>query len=185
MRSRQRLLLSVTAIFLVVAGLWLALYAAGAISPPGKETDLFHMSDRLADLEIVDTAEGVRYRFEDTLLSADEFTQELRSRRPEGSRGWLFGALNVTGITGLFWVGLGLLGQVLFTGRMVVQWLASEKAKRSVIPTAFWWMSLGGASMLIVYFIWRVDIVGIIGQSTGWFIYVRNLWFIHAKSEAE
>ena len=75
-----------------------------------------------------------------------------------------------------------MLGQVLFTGRMVVQWIASEKAQRSVIPTAFWWMSLGGATMLIIYFIWRVDIVGIVGQATGWFIYVRNLWFIYGAS---
>ena len=72
------------------------------------------------------------------------------------------------------WVGLGLLGQVLFTGRMIVQWLASEKQKRSVIPVAFWWMSLGGATMLIISFIWRVDIVGILGQATGWFIYLRK-----------
>ncbi|MEM6911223.1 MAG: lipid-A-disaccharide synthase N-terminal domain-containing protein [Verrucomicrobiota bacterium] len=84
-------------------------------------------------------------------------------------------------MTGLFWVGLGLLGQFLFTGRMIVQWLASEKQKRSVVPTAFWWMSLGGSSLLIIYFTWRVDIVGILGQSTGWFIYLRNLWFIYKK----
>ena len=74
---------------------------------------------------------------------------------------------------------LGLLGQVLFTGRMVVQWLVSEKQKQSVVPTAFWWMSLIGASMLITYFIWRKDIVGFLGQATGWLIYVRNLWLIY------
>jgi lipid-A-disaccharide synthase-like uncharacterized protein len=67
-------------------------------------------------------------------------------------------------------VGLGLLGQVLFTGRMLVQWLASEKQKRSVVPVAFWWMSLIGATMLLVYFTWRRDIVGVLGQATGWFI---------------
>jgi lipid-A-disaccharide synthase-like uncharacterized protein len=44
---------------------------------------------------------------------------------------------------------------------------------------AFWWMSLVGASMLLVYFIWRRDIVGILGQATGWFIYIRNLVLIH------
>lgn len=185
MRSRQRLLLSVAAIFFVVAMVWLALYAAGAVPPPGKHGDLFKMSDRLADLEIIETPDGVRYRFDDTLLSTEEFTEELHSRRPEGRRGWLYGALNVTGVAGFFWVGLGLLGQALFTGRMVVQWLASEKAKRSVIPTAFWWMSLGGATMLIIYFIWRVDIVGIVGQATGWFIYIRNLWFIHGKPDED
>ena len=173
----------VATVFLVVSALWLALYAAGAVPSPGKRTDLFNMSDRLADLEVVDTADGIRYRFGETLLTAEEFTGQLRSRRPEGRRNWLYGALNVTGVAGFFWVGLGLLGQVLFTGRMVVQWIASEKAQRSVIPTAFWWMSLGGATMLIIYFIWRVDIVGIIGQATGWFIYTRNLWFIYGKPQ--
>ena len=74
---------------------------------------------------------------------------------------------------------LGLLGQVLFTGRMVVQWLASEKKHKSVIPVSFWWMSLLGASMLLTYFIWRKDIVGIIGQAAGWLIYVRNLYLVY------
>ena len=182
MRTRQHLIFFVAAIFFLVAALWLALYATGAIQSPGKGGELFKMSDRLADLEIVETPEGERYRFGDSLLTAEEFTEELRSRRPEGRRSWLYTALNVTGVAGIFWVGFGLLGQVLFTGRMVVQWIASEKAQRSVIPTAFWWMSLGGATMLIIYFIWRVDIVGIVGQATGWFIYVRNLWFIYGAS---
>ncbi|MAE60392.1 MAG: hypothetical protein CMJ49_03445, partial [Planctomycetaceae bacterium] len=53
------------------------------------------------------------------------------------------------------WVVIGLGGQVLFAGRLVVQWVASEKQRRSVVPNAFWWMALGGASMLLVYFIWR------------------------------
>jgi lipid-A-disaccharide synthase-like uncharacterized protein len=61
---------------------------------------------------------------------------------------------------------------------MLIQWFASEKSGRSVIPVAFWWMSLIGATMLLVYFIWRRDIVGILGQATGWGIYVRNLVLI-------
>ncbi|MEM8872751.1 MAG: lipid-A-disaccharide synthase N-terminal domain-containing protein [Planctomycetota bacterium] len=76
-------------------------------------------------------------------------------------------------------VGLGLFGQVLFTGRMLVQWLVSEKQKRSTVPVVFWWMSLGGASLLLIYFVWRRDIVGVLGQGTGWGIYARNLWLIH------
>jgi lipid-A-disaccharide synthase-like uncharacterized protein len=80
---------------------------------------------------------------------------------------------------GYLWVGLGLLGQVLFTGRMIVQWLVSEKQKRSVVPPIFWWMSLIGSTMLMVYFLWRRDPIGLLGQSFGWFIYVRNLWMIY------
>lgn len=94
-------------------------------------------------------------------------------------RNRLFAVLNITSPIGVAWVALGLLGQVLFTGRMLVQWLASERNRRSVVPVAFWWMSLGGASMLITYFVWRKDIVGVLGQATGWLIYVRNLWLIY------
>jgi len=91
----------------------------------------------------------------------------------------LYYLLNITSPIGIAWVAFGLLGQVLFTGRMIVQWFVSERRKRSVVPVAFWWMSLAGASMLVIYFIWRRDIVGILGQSTGWIIYTRNLWLIY------
>ncbi|MEC7351885.1 MAG: lipid-A-disaccharide synthase N-terminal domain-containing protein [Planctomycetota bacterium] len=77
------------------------------------------------------------------------------------------------------WVSVGLFGQALFTGRMLVQWLASERLRRSTIPVAFWWMSLAGATMLLAYFIWRRDIVGVLGQGLGWIIYVRNLGLIY------
>ena len=100
------------------------------------------------------------------------------------SRNWLNTIFNITSPFGMIWVAVGLLGQVLFTGRMIVQWIASEKSKKSVVPTAFWWMSLIGASMLITYFIWRKDVVGILGQATGWGIYVRNLYLIYAHKKA-
>ncbi|MEM7245783.1 MAG: lipid-A-disaccharide synthase N-terminal domain-containing protein [Acidobacteriota bacterium] len=86
--------------------------------------------------------------------------------------------LNISSPLGFAWVALGFLGQLCFTGRMLVQWLASEKQRRSVVPPAFWWMSLVGATMLLAYFAWRRDLVGVIGQSTGWFIYARNLVLI-------
>lgn len=92
---------------------------------------------------------------------------------------WWNRLLNVTSPLGIAWVGLGFLGQLLFTGRMLVQWLVSEKRRRSVVPPIFWWLSLVGASMLMVYFVWRRDIVGVVGQATGWLIYVRNLWLLH------
>lgn len=97
----------------------------------------------------------------------------------EDSRSLTYKLLNISTPFGIAWVTLGLLGQVLFTGRMIVQWLVSEKQKQSVVPPAFWWMSLIGASMLITYFIWRKDIVGFLGQGTGWLIYTRNLWLIY------
>ena len=81
----------------------------------------------------------------------------------------------------LAWVLVGLGGQVLFMLRFLVQWLVSERAKRSVIPVSFWWLSIGGATILLTYAIWRADPVFILGQSMGFFIYARNLWLIHAE----
>ena len=116
-------------------------------------------------------------------LSPDAFTQLIVDDNAD--RSWMKTIFNITTPFGLVWVGIGLLGQVLFTGRMIVQWIASEKTKRSVVPTAFWWMSLIGASMLITYFIWRKDVVGVLGQATGWFIYVRNLYLIYGHKKSQ
>ncbi len=113
---------------------------------------------------------------EDVLTPQDYANQLLRK---DDSRSFTFKLLNISTPYGIAWVVLGLLGQVLFTGRMVVQWLVSEKEQQSIVPPAFWWMSLIGASMLITYFIWRKDIVGFLGQGTGWLIYLRNLWMIY------
>lgn len=110
-------------------------------------------------------------------LSAEEVAERVMRGRKE--RSWGQTVLNVSNPMGYVWVGLGLLGQVLFTGRMIVQWLVSEKSKKSVVPPIFWWMSLGGSTMLMVYFLWRRDPIGLLGQSFGWFIYVRNLWMIY------
>lgn len=92
---------------------------------------------------------------------------------------------NVSSPASMFFIGLGLLGQVLFAGRLIVQWLATERSRRSVVPTAFWWMALSGATLLLIYFSWRKDIVGVLGQSTGWVIYLRNLYFIYFKRDGE
>ena len=93
----------------------------------------------------------------------------------------LFRGLNISSTAQIGWVLVGLLGQLLFAGRMLVQWIASEKQRRSVVPVAFWWMALAGASLLLIYFLWRQDVVGIIGQLTGWMIYIRNLYFIYRR----
>lgn len=73
------------------------------------------------------------------------------------------------------WLVVGLIGQTFFFSRFLVQWLASERAKRSVIPMSFWYLSLAGGVTLLIYAIHLHDPVFILGQSTGAFIYVRNL----------
>ncbi|MDV7141377.1 lipid-A-disaccharide synthase N-terminal domain-containing protein [Tropicimonas sp. TH_r6] len=80
-----------------------------------------------------------------------------------------------------WWVMIGLGGQLLFTARFLVQWIASERAGRSVIPLVFWYFSIGGGLVLFAYAVYRQDPVFILGQSMGVFIYGRNLWLIHAE----
>ncbi|MFC0267883.1 lipid-A-disaccharide synthase N-terminal domain-containing protein [Kushneria aurantia] len=79
------------------------------------------------------------------------------------------------------WIAIGLLGQALFSARFLVQWLASEKARRSVIPHLFWYLSIGGGGVLLCYAIYRRDPVFIIGQASGLFIYTRNLVLIQRE----
>jgi lipid-A-disaccharide synthase-like uncharacterized protein len=73
------------------------------------------------------------------------------------------------------WLAVGFLGQVLFTARFVVQWIASERKRDSVVPVAFWWLSILGGSALFSYAIFRRDPVIVTGQGMGLFVYARNL----------
>jgi len=77
------------------------------------------------------------------------------------------------------WIAIGFFGQALFFGRFFVQWIASERKKASVIPRSFWFLSLAGGAVLLLYSLYRRDPVFIVGQATGLFIYSRNLWFIY------
>ncbi len=79
------------------------------------------------------------------------------------------------------WLIIGFLGQALFSARFIIQWLASEKERKSVVPLAFWYFSLFGGVVLLAYAIHRRDPVFILGQAFGAIIYVRNLYFIYAE----
>ena len=76
---------------------------------------------------------------------------------------------------------LGLIGQACFFSRFLVQWVASERQRRSVVPTAFWYLSVIGGLLVLGYALWRRDPVFILGQSVGIVVYIRNLILIHAK----
>jgi lipid-A-disaccharide synthase-like uncharacterized protein len=73
---------------------------------------------------------------------------------------------------------IGYFAQAMFAMRFVVQWIASERAGRSVVPTTFWVFSIGGGLMLLAYAIYRKDPVFILGQAFGVFVYLRNLQFV-------
>lgn len=74
---------------------------------------------------------------------------------------------------------LGMLGQVLFFSRFLVQWIASEKKRKSVVPLSFWYLSIGGGFLLLLYALWRKDPVITLGQLVGLFVYIRNLMLIY------
>ncbi len=100
----------------------------------------------------------------------------------EAAGHWLMAALLVDSWWGVGVALFGLLAQAIFMARMLVQWVASERARRSVVPVAFWWLSLAGAAMLLVYGVLRRDIVIILAQSFGLVVYIRNLALIRAEA---
>lgn len=95
----------------------------------------------------------------------------------------IFAFLKVDNAIEFWWVVFGLGGLLLFSARFIVQWIASEKAKRSTVPVAFWYYSIAGGFILFTYAVYRADPVFILGQSLGIFIYSRNLWLIHAEKK--
>jgi lipid-A-disaccharide synthase-like uncharacterized protein len=80
----------------------------------------------------------------------------------------------------LVWIIIGFAGQALFSARFIVQWMASERLKRSIIPTAFWYFSLAGGLTLFAYAIHKQDPVFIAGQGLGLIVYLRNLYLIRS-----
>jgi lipid-A-disaccharide synthase-like uncharacterized protein len=97
---------------------------------------------------------------------------------------WLMHTLGVNSATELAWVIFGLCAQLMFTARFLVQWIASERARVSVMPVAFWYFSLIGGVMLLAYALYRKDPVFVLGQTLGVVIYSRNLWLIHANQNS-
>ena len=81
------------------------------------------------------------------------------------------------------WVLFGFVAQFMFMMRFVVQWIASERARRSVMPIAFWFFSVAGGTLLFIYAIHIGDPVFIAGQGGGLFIYLRNLWLIFRERQ--
>ncbi len=82
------------------------------------------------------------------------------------------------------WLVVGFVGQALFSARFLVQWLASERARTSVIPVAFWWLSMAGSMSLLMYAASRGDPVIIVGQSIGVVVYARNLFLLRERERS-
>lgn len=114
-------------------------------------------------------------------LLGDRAMDEIRGAQGNA----VFKVLNITSWAGLLWVAIGFGGQIAFFGRMAIQWVVSEKRRQSVVPDVFWWLSLFGGIALFTYFVWRQDLVGVLGQSTGVVIYARNIRLIYKKRGRE
>ena len=80
------------------------------------------------------------------------------------------------------WIGIGLLGEAFFGVRLVLQWIATERQKRSVFPMSFWLFSVAGDLTLLSYAVYRLDPVFIIAEGIGLLIYARNLYFVRAPT---
>lgn len=180
------------ALMLLVLGLgiWLAVGPAAGSRLPVREGAYkvkLRMGDRRGVVEVSDRGGQPRFRLlfpghDSPELSAEEFQSlcgpDNYADAVAGRRNWAFRVLNITSWVNLVWIGIGLGGQLAFSGRMVLQWLVSERRRESVITESFWWFSLMGGLALFSYFVWRQDPVGILGQATGIVIYARNLRLI-------
>ncbi len=85
----------------------------------------------------------------------------------------------------MIWLTIGCMGQLLFSARFLVQWIVSEQKHNSVVPVAFWWLSLLGGTALLAYSIFRKDPVIIAGQATGLVVYTRNLMLLGSAKPSQ
>jgi lipid-A-disaccharide synthase-like uncharacterized protein len=114
--------------------------------------------------------------------AADARAENLALRRQiEGLEARVRELQKPQGTDPTLWLVVGFVGQFVFGSRFVVQWIATERQRRSVVPVAFWYLSLAGTIILLIYSIHRVDWVFIAGFSLNMVIYLRNLYFIHQK----
>ncbi len=185
---------------MLVLGAWLVWGPRAQPGIPGLRSGARTVEIRVGDdkglLEIVEEGSGERtYRqlFRDgsaTEVLSEAQVRELLplavfARATDFRSNPVFRLLNITSWGSLLWIAIGFGGQLVFSCRFLVQWLVSERNRRSVIPEAFWWLSLGGGLALFAYFVWRQDLVGVLGQSSGLVIYARNLRLIHKQRRRE
>ncbi len=177
-------------IALLFVGMWLVLQ-------PTLRRGTYDVDVRVGSMEIllarVPDTEPPEYRvisppeMSGLVIPPDELDDFISARldawmrRPTWERN-LMGFFNITRWSTFGWVTIGLAGQAAFFGRMLVQWVVSERCRVSTVPEVFWWFSFVGGLFLFIYFVWRKDVVGVLGQATGVVIYARNLRLIHKQN---
>ena len=171
-------------------GVWLVMGPHGVTKRPGSEHVEFQLGSQKGIVEFFEPKPGeeprlqvkLRGGFESPVMTPAEFRnvfgdEAYRGVAEVGSNP-VFRATKTTSWGSVAWFTLGMAGQIAFAGRMVVQWIASEKTKQSIVPPVFWWLSLFGGLAVFIYFVWRQDVVGVLGQSSGIVVYARNLKLI-------
>lgn len=117
-----------------------------------------------------------------TMTQAEDLLGKSRIQQTIAqSHNRVFSLLKITSWTGVVWLSIGLIGQIAFSGRMILQWITSEKKRQSIITESFWWFSLFGSVTLFSYFVWRQEPIGMLGQASGVVIYARNLRLIYKQ----
>ena len=185
-------------VLLIAIGFWLVMNPSGNKAHPRSDalTSEIRIGDTRGLVEVTgDSPETQRFRlltregFESPDLTRNQFEsifgQSVAAQVADGRANWLFRLLNITSWVSLVWIAIGFGGQLMFSGRMFLQWLISERHKVSIITPAFWWFSLLGGICLFTYFVWRQDAVGVLGQSSGIVIYARNLRLIAKQRRRE
>jgi lipid-A-disaccharide synthase-like uncharacterized protein len=196
LKSGKRIKWEPAALMLLVLGLglWLAIGPASGPRfdvPEGAGTLKVVIGDVRGIVETTTASSGrpqfrVRFPgFDTPYMDESEFLRRyparVRDEAIEGRRDLGKRLLNITTWVNLTWIAIGFFGQLLFSGRMFLQWLVSERRRQSVITESFWWFSLLGAVALFSYSVWRQDPVFIVGQASGIVIYARNLRLIHKQ----
>lgn len=185
-------------VLLIAIGFWLVMNPSGNKAHPRDEalTSEIRIGDTRGVVEVTgDSPDTQKFRlltregFESPDLTRSEFEnifgKSVTAQVADGRANWLFRLLNITSWVSLVWIAIGFGGQLMFSGRMFLQWLISERHKVSIITPAFWWFSLLGGICLFTYFVWRQDAVGVLGQSSGIVIYARNLRLIAKQKRRE
>jgi lipid-A-disaccharide synthase-like uncharacterized protein len=185
-------------VLLVLLGFWLVLNPGGRRVHPrqGANTVELRIGNTRGLLEASD-APGRQMQFR--ILTRDGFEGAAMSRAQAESllghgivaeaaderANFLFRLFNITSWASLAWIALGFGAQALFSARMFLQWVISERHRTSIVTPAFWWFSLFGGILLFAYFVWRQDAVAVFGQSSGIVIYARNLRLIAKQRRRE
>jgi lipid-A-disaccharide synthase-like uncharacterized protein len=177
-------------VLVLAIGVWLVMGPHGVHKRDGAQYVDFQVGSQKGIVEWYQPAGAaepklqvkLRGGFESPEMTPVEFRKQFGEEAYRGvaeiGSNFIFRWTKTTSWGSVAWFTLGMAGQIAFAGRMIVQWFVSEKTKQSIVPPVFWWLSLVGGLAVFTYFVWRQDVVGVLGQCSGIVVYARNLKLI-------